>query len=1017
MRIQYQLLVNYLFEARFWLYLNSMYSLRIILSFLAFSVILLCRAQQPSYIQFSVNNGLPSNNVYYSIQDRNGYFWFATDKGVAKFNGYNFKVYTTNDGLSDNEIFDIYEDSKGRIWFSCYNGELCFYYKNKFYSRNNCSYLSKINRSNIGLKVLEDRKGTVYFITQRSLVSIEKDNVVSEILTPDQKAYATLFKNNEGSVFSISYDAAMVYINNVTTKAQISFSHNKGEAMPRVNTKADMIGDIVYYGFYKRIVGKDLKSTTFRLPGNFDHLVQFVKRSDEKHVWVGTQKGLHLFDVVANKIVRSIFNEASISSVNVDNEKHIWITTLDNGVYLLLNQDVDLYSQNNGLSFNYAANFFAIDSTRLLIGSRKYHYSVLTNKEVVNSELPLSQGTGLIRKVRKDRKGNVYIITAASVVKLNSKLEINDTYAIAIRDLHFVGDDSVYVARISGISKVDVNCFNREKNLDAYFSKNIKFKHPTNYFYDASLENRIYCIGNKGIKQIWNDRLMNFETDSLFINNVTDVLQDPRGILFLSSDINGVFVKYKGVDYIINIRSGLPSNFATGLTIDEKMNIWVGTAKGIAKITSIISDGSLKFEITNYNKLNGLIDNSINAIAWHGNRIYAATNFGVCSFKEDQLVKHIPRPVINIEAIQISDSVYDGEMNKEYMSKYNRNNIRIDYIAISSGSLDNIVYVYRMKGLEENWNTTQNLQLQYPSLPHGNYIFEIKALNARGDVSDVKSISIVITPAFYQTIWFRVLTALVIIVIFYLIIIYRIKVWRRNHELQQTLLESENKRLELERDEINMQMKLIELEQKALRLHMNPHFLFNAINAINGFYASGEAELGKRYITKLSQLLRMLLDYSAQKIISLKQETDLLHNYFLLNQLRFQNKFEYSIEIKSELNPDIVAIPPMIIQPFVENALIHGIAPLKTKGIIKVKVEKMDNYLVCTISDNGIGRKKSGELNGDKIHISTGIKVTEERIKSNVDDEQHLRIEDITNSEGICVGTKVVFKINYQEMF
>lgn len=92
------------------------------------------QAQQPSYIHFNVNNGLPSNNVYYASQDKSGYFWFATDKGVVRFNGYSFNNYTTNEGLSDNEIFDIYQDSKDRIWFSCYNGEPSFYQDGTFYN-------------------------------------------------------------------------------------------------------------------------------------------------------------------------------------------------------------------------------------------------------------------------------------------------------------------------------------------------------------------------------------------------------------------------------------------------------------------------------------------------------------------------------------------------------------------------------------------------------------------------------------------------------------------------------------------------------------------------------------------------------------------------------------------------------------------------------------------------------------------------------------------------------------------
>lgn len=976
--------------------------------------------QQPSYIQFSVNNGLPSNNVYYSIQDHKGYFWFATDKGVARFNGYNFKVYTTNDGLSDNEVFDIYEDSKGRIWFSCYNGELCFYMDGKFYTRYNCAFLNTISRSNLGLKVLEDSEGTVYFVTQRSLISIQKNNVVKEQLTTDLKAYATLYKDEKGSVFSISYDTSWVYMNNLTKGTEIRFAHNKKEAMPRVNTKATVVNGKVYYSLDKKVVNESLTGGKYTLFHQFDYLVQFVKRQDEKNIWIGTQKGLYLFNTLSGELLKSIFTEASISSVNLDNEKHVWITTLDNGVYLLLNQDVNLYNQNSGMLFDYAANFFAIDSVRLMIGSRKYNYSVLTADGLINSKLPLNHGTGLIRNVRKDANGNLYVITAVSIVKMNSNLKITDTYTTAVKDLHFFSTDSVYVARTNGISKVDIKCFEREKSLDTYFFNNVKYKHPCNYFYKSPFSGEIYCVGNKGIKVIENGCLKDHETDSLFINNVTDLLYDPRGILYLASDINGVLAKYKGRSYRINLSSGLPSNFATGLTMDDKSNVWVSTAKGISKLNPIIQDDSLFFNVSSYNKLNGLIDNSINSITWHGNRLFAATNFGVCAFTETKLLKKIPPPVVNIETIFIGDSLYESDLNKEYISNYNQNNLRINYVSISSGSLDNITYVYRMKGLEEEWNSTRNVQLQYPSLPPGNYLFEIKALNARGDVSEIKSINIIITPAFYQTIWFKIVVIIGIGIIGYVIVIFRLKAWRRNHELKQSLLESENRRLQLERDEANMQMKLIELEQKALRLHMNPHFIFNAINAINGFYVSGEPETGKRYITKFSQLLRMLLDFSTQKTITIKQEVELLTNYFLLNQLRFKDKFDFEIDIDHQLNQDIVTIPPMIIQPFVENALIHGIAPLKTKGLIVVQIKREGEFLICSVTDNGVGRQKSGEINADKIHKSTGIKVTEERIKANLSSlkaTNPIEISDLKENSGSDTGTRVVFKIVYSEMY
>lgn len=973
-------------------------------------------SQQPSYTQFTANNGLPSNNVYYVIQDRSGYFWFSTDKGLSRFDGYNFVTYTTADGVSDNEVFDIFEDSQKRIWFACLNGSLSYYDKGIFYNSNH-ELLNKINSPYTGLKVLEDRAHTVFYSTQKSIVKISNNFSVKEIVLPDDKANSTLIKRGNGEVISLNYDKESVYLENLTLNQRIKFSHDNKFVMPRINTKADMIEDNIFFSSYNKLVKKSFDDKKYQVLINFDNMIQFIRKNGDSKLWVGTQKGLFLFDCKLNKIERELFKESSISSVFVDNENHLWVTTLDDGVFLVVNNNIELINKNNGLDFDNSAYLKVIDTNQLFIGSTEFKCAVLKSDGIKNIQLSKSSGTGIIRRFQIDKTGNAYLVTPVSVVKLNKKHEIVENYLSAVKDIYIDEDDSLYVAKSKGISVIHANQLNIYKDtLDLFLHNHIRLNYSTNFFY-KDIFNNVFCIGNQGIVPLnSSERIME---DAKFKNNISDLAETNDKVLFISSSINGIKVIYKKQAYYLTKENGLPSNFVTCLIADPDNTIWAGTTNGLVKIIYKIIDGKISFSNTIYNKTNGLISNAINDIVFFKNKLWISTEYGLCSFNKKQLVNTSKAPMLNFTSVAFNDSVF-FPINEEVISSYDRNNLKITFCGISSGSLNNVKYSYRMNGLEENWNTTSSLQLQYPSLSPGNYLFEIKAININGFPSKIKQLKIKVTPAFYQTIVFKSCIALLLISIAGFIIFYRIKVWRRNHELRESLLVSENRRLELAKEEIDMQMKLLELEQKALRLHMNPHFIFNAINAINGFYVSGDSELGKKYITKLSQLLRMLLDYSTLKFISIQQEFELLDKYFVLNQLRFQNKFEYSIYIEPSINKDIVAIPPMIIQPFVENALIHGIAPLKGLGKIEVEIFIHNSCLVCVIRDNGIGRKKSAEINKGRIHNSTGIKVTEERIKSHFSSsssEPNLLFEDLFDEKNNCIGTLVSFRLNLFDLF
>lgn len=232
--------------------------------------------------------------------------------------------------------------------------------------------------------------------------------------------------------------------------------------------------------------------------------------------------------------------------------------------------------------------------------------------------------------------------------------------------------------------------------------------------------------------------------------------------------------------------------------------------------------------------------------------------------------------------------------------------------------------------------------------------------------------------------------------------------------MKEHLLNLENEKLETQHKQAIYEKELIELEHQALRLHMNPHFIFNAINSIQGFYASGETNKAKLYISKFSGLLRMILDHSKKEFIDISDELKIINYYLELNELRFEDKFIYEIEVDRKLIDEHCSIPPMLIQPFIENAIIHGIAPLKTKGKINVSIKEEGDYIKCEISDNGVGRNHSYELNKDRIHNSTGIKVTMERIKminGELNKKNSFEIVDMEDEQGKPTGTLVRFYV------
>jgi hypothetical protein len=266
------------------------------------------------------------------------------------------------------------------------------------------------------------------------------------------------------------------------------------------------------------------------------------------------------------------------------------------------------------------------------------------------------------------------------------------------------------------------------------------------------------------------------------------------------------------------------------------------------------------------------------------------------------------------------------------------------------------------------------------------------------------------------------LGSLVVLLLLGGVYIWIVRLKRRNeeHRRKQAEDELEIQRLEGERSKAALQQRAKELEVQALRSQMNPHFIFNCLNAINRFILGHETEAASDYLTKFSRLMRMIMNHSRHSLITLAEEIEMLQLYLGMEQLRFKDAFDYRIDVEEDLDTDEVRLPPLLIQPFVENAVWHGLMHKEERGSLLVRLRVHGDQLTCVIRDNGVGRKRAGMLKSKSAekHKSMGMQITAERmalLTGPGESSPFFHIEDLYDETGAPAGTQVILtiKISY----
>jgi len=346
---------------------------------------------------------------------------------------------------------------------------------------------------------------------------------------------------------------------------------------------------------------------------------------------------------------------------------------------------------------------------------------------------------------------------------------------------------------------------------------------------------------------------------------------------------------------------------------------------------------------------------------------------------------------------------FNTSLYSNYTLEHNQNNIRIFFNAISCKNQKDIKYKYRMNGIDQSWVYSEINQASYPILPYGDYLFEAKAINKEGnETKESIKIEFEIIPPFWHTWWFRLIAFSLVGLGIYFFIKYRIAQINKNTRLKE-----------------QVDREMSELKLQTLHAQMNPHFIFNSMNAIQNFISSNQQQLALNYLSKLSRLIRTIFEFSKRQTITLEEEIEFLKNYINLEEMRFTGKAKGIIEVDEKIDFDDIEITPMLIQPIVENSFKHGLFHKNDNGWVKINFTKTKKGLKIIVEDNGIGRAATKLIQNNKLtenHKSSGLDITRERLKTLKNvliESSSLDIVDLFNDNNEAIGTKVNLHLNY----
>lgn len=890
---------------------------------------------------YTTKDGLPSNHIYKVTQDANGFIWIATDRGLVKYNGSEFKTFTTKNGLAINDVWGLNATPDGKLWFQSKAAKVGYVENDSvhvFESETKGEIFNSVFTSQIGNEIILSSSINFHKLQENKWRNIlENNNFREEYYSNIQhKNISRYLSNNELDTISF-LDKEENVVKQLHMQEFLTKRHKRGQLSDSiyfwVNSNGYKILNLNTLQFYERTLKEEININTsqFTRINLINNQLQISGRG-----FVGI-----LDNQFRVKDVYYFPKKINAHFAMIDVSQNIWICTFSNGLYKLPKIKRGIKYSLTDQKVNHIAQ--VKDKIVATVYNKGFYVYNSKNKQF---NLYFKEKEYLFRPNYLEATDTQYYFSQNKMfaVKNEEKKYIGlknvfrDYVINAYADRQFV----YYNNFIYGIYAVGVNKIDPETHTIIEET----MQYGINYL--AVFKNMLLVATTNGLKQFKNRKFeaitfKNQQLDKSILNihkiSNTEILLNTDGFGAYITDLNTI-KPLPNSEFLIVNNAFVKDN-----------SIWLATNKGILEYEKNKDSYVLKKQI---DISNGLPSNNINDVFIIENDLLVSTNSGVAILPKNQENKsqlldiYFENATYNNQKITVDHSVFDYTEN-------NSMNISISSLDFSEDK-SNLLYNYKLEPIQKEWIYSNVKTVNYNDLKPGNYNFTIQS-NGIENCLDFE-----IKPLWWQTLWFKLLC----IILFISLIVFIIWFLIRQLEFKKNQKFFEEKRLS-------------ELQLKALRSQMNPHFVFNSLAAIQYYINNNQMEASEAYLVKFSKLIRQFFEWSKEKEISIVKEIELLSNYLDIEKLRFKDKFEYAINLDKKLNAKSNKLPTMLLQPIVENAINHGIFNKIHNGNVTINfIFINEKSFKIEIIDDGVGFVNTKKQGNRKVKSSN---VLEDRLR------------------------------------
>jgi len=911
------------------------------------------KAQQLGFFKPDHLKQLPSSETYNIIQDSRGYIWFSTEAGLCRYNGKTTKIFNEKEGLPEAATYNIWEDKKGLIWVTTSRNRVLFYEFGKDTLREapfskSIEKVLKPNLQQIYLaRLINDAE--LWLCTQYITLRVElPSGTMKQVVPADTVSYN--FEEKKRAMIPLKlWDER---IRKLSMRDTVFFRVTKGEQNIRIPI-----------AYKKEVVANhQMPAATNKKGESFIAIDHFLVKINADLSWEILNMGSRVLNLYADKDgglwvamfkngVMYFPNEVkegkglksllglSVTGICEDNEKGIWCSTLEDGIFYSRNKFVLNYANIPGLDKK--SELLKKVEDQVFISSEKSELFSVRKTIVLKQNLENTSGRGLT---------DILFHQNSWFIADKDRVYITDPNFRMINNVH--GANQLSVTADKRIFGIDYGSLLEIKNGKAKFLL-IPLRSPgTGLLAQSHAGMLVGC--REGVYRIDTSDFSQHRIDGVE-GSVTKMIETADKLILIVTKQKGIYAIKDKTILRISDSLGLPTNRFSDITEDSYGTLWAASNIGLVRIQRPFSKKNTRI----YNSMHGLPSNEVFRVAADNDRVYISTNEGLSSFPLRYELANSTRPYIHLNSVLVNDQAAGIKTDAAF--PFDKNNVRIVFDLLTfkkAGAPPRLFYM--VQGADESMRYAEGNEVLLNNLSPGSYKVIAYAINNDGMPSPVPAVwSFEIKKPFWQTLFFITGMALLFVLLTYFLVKLIIMRIRKKEE---------------EKTRVNK--LLAEYQMSALRAQMNPHFIFNCINSIQRYIITNKAEEAYNYLAKFSKLIRMVLNHAEENVISLAQELEIVEIYIELEQLRFENKFNYKIEIDENIDENQVMVPAMIMQPYIENAIWHGLMNLEKgkTGSISIRMKLDKDLLRIVIEDNGVGLEQAHLLR-KKDHRSKGTQI------------------------------------------